>query len=203
MPLCQSPSARCRRTVLPEHGEAVGIAPQPGLQALEAWRSQRGLPRPFANPPPTECRRIDSWGKRSWGQSPQMGPAGPRGLHQGRPAALPAPPDSARERPFPQEVKLLHNRSISVPSPFRPGSRFPRPHGRAGVDSGGRRSAQGTGPRGSAPPFLPRRPFPEGKPVRGIGRGVRPQKARFFEKIDCFLVFFKNSPKLLSNVGVR
>jgi hypothetical protein len=31
-------------------------------------------------------------------------------LHQGRPAALPAPPGSARERPFPQEVKFLHNR---------------------------------------------------------------------------------------------
>jgi hypothetical protein len=30
--------------------------------------------------------------------------------HQGRPAALPAPPGSARERPFPQEVKFLRHR---------------------------------------------------------------------------------------------
>jgi hypothetical protein len=62
-----------------------------------AGRSQRGLPHPFANPPPTECRCIDSWGKRSWGQSPQKGPAGPRG-------------------PGPRHCPLRRAAPVSVPS---------------------------------------------------------------------------------------
>jgi hypothetical protein len=69
-----------------------------------AGRSQRGLPRPFANSPPTECRRIDNRGKRSWGQSPQKGPAGPRGplASLGTPAgrALRTVPSKAGEPAF-------------------------------------------------------------------------------------------------------
>jgi hypothetical protein len=46
-----------------------------------------------------------------------MGSAQVALYHQGRLAALPAPPGSARERPFPQEIKLLHNRAVSVTFP--------------------------------------------------------------------------------------
>jgi hypothetical protein len=97
---CQSPSAECRR-----HGtDGLGVAELGGSAPNRARRFQRGLPRPFANPPPMECRSIDNRGKRSWGQGPQMGPAGPRGplASLGTPAgrALRTVPSKAGEPAF-------------------------------------------------------------------------------------------------------
>jgi hypothetical protein len=106
-----TPPAKCRRHGTGGLGEAKpGAKPPTGPPALEAGRSQRGLPRPFANPPPTECRSIDNRGKRSRGQGPQMGPAGPRG---------PGPRHCPLRRAAPVRGLSLKKSSSCTTGPYR------------------------------------------------------------------------------------